>query len=448
MTDGPRLDKDETTTSYSPPPQPRPAWSFEQAQPPIAEQTPSHWLEPTWAVDPGAVHPVETPKAHRRGSVVVPLVLVSLLSASVAAGGTFALLAETGRLDPSPAPTAPAVTAQSTLPPIAQTVDIGTAIITAAAAVSPAVVTITSSQSQPIDPADLPETGVGSGILFDSAGWILTNRHVVCGADQLSVELLDHRRFTATLYGIDTLTDLAIVRIEGTGLPIAQLGDSSALQPGEPAIAIGSPLGTFTNSVTSGVVSALGRTITVQDICSASGLTLPLRNLIQTDAAINPGNSGGALVDTTGRVVGVNTALAGNAQGIGFAIPINIAKPIMRQAQGDIPLARPWLGVYYEEVDPNLANGRHLPVDFGVLVTPPAGSTAAAVIANSPAAAAGLMDGDVIIDIDSQRIDADHILDDVLAPYNPGDVVTLSVLRAGQTIEMTLTLGTRPSDPQ
>ncbi|MEO7117548.1 MAG: trypsin-like peptidase domain-containing protein, partial [Candidatus Limnocylindrales bacterium] len=319
------------------------------------------------------------------------------------------------------------------------------AITEAATVVSPAIVTITSSQGQATDPFTTPQTGVGSGLIFDSSGWILTNRHVVCGADDLSVELLDHRQFTATLYGIDTLTDLAIIDIDGSGLPSVQLGDSSSLQPGQLAVAIGSPLGQFTNSVTAGVVSALNRAISVADSCGA-GTSRLLRNLIQTDAAINPGNSGGALVDSTGRVIGINTAVAGDAQGIGFAIPINIAKPIMRQAQAGEALARPWIGVFYREVDPNLANLRDLPIDYGVLVTPPEGSDIAAVIPDSPGAAAGVADGDVITDIDGERLDSTHSLDDALTQYAPGDTITLSVLRDGETIELTVTLGTRPGE--
>ena len=225
----------------------------------------------------------------------------------------------------------------------------------------------------------MPATGIGSGVIFDKSGWILTNRHVVCGADSLTVKLSDGREFTGKTYGIDTLTDLAIVKVDATDLPVAQLGDSSTLKPGQLAVAIGSPLGTFTNSVTAGVVSALGRDIDVQDDCSASG-TESLRNLIQTDAAINPGNSGGALVDASGAVIGVNTAVAGDAQGIGFAIPINIAKPIMQQALAGKPLSRPWIGIYYQPITTALKQANNLPIDYGVLVAAPSGSNAPAVV--------------------------------------------------------------------
>ena len=167
-------------------------------------------------------------------------------------------------------------------------------------------------------------TGIGSGIIFNSNGWILTNHHVVADGGTLTVELSDGRSYPATVYGIDTLTDLAIVKVDATGLPTAPLGDSSALRAGDTTIAIGDPLGTYQGTVTTGVVSGLGRTI---DLSTGS-----LDDLIQTDAAINPGNSGGPLLDSAGDVIGINTATAGSAQGIGFAIPINLAKAIMDQA--------------------------------------------------------------------------------------------------------------------
>jgi S1-C subfamily serine protease len=268
---------------------------------------------------------------------------------------------------------------------------------------------------------------------------------VVCGAERLSVKLLDGRPFDATVYGIDTLTDLAIVKIDGRNLPVAELGDSNGLRPGQMAIAIGSPLGTFTNSVTAGVVSAMGREITVDDSCT-EGEVRSLNGLIQTDAAINPGNSGGALLDSTGRVIGVNTAVAGDAQGIGFAIPINIAKPIMRQAIDGEELARPWMGFFYKAVDPALQTAEELPIDYGVLVLVPRGSTGPAVLADSPADEAGLREGDIITAIDGVRIDTTQGLDELLTQHDPGDELTLDVLRDGETLELEIELGTRPSD--
>ncbi len=454
MTDRPRFDVDDTTTSYTPPPQARPEWQGDQhgrAQPPL-QQTPAHWLEqprpyayPSLGVGP--LRPAQPPPPGRRGPGLAAIVLVSLLSASMAAGGTFALLQTSGRLDPPPAATPIAAQVSATATPVEQNVRVNedSAVTDAATEVSPAVVTITSSGA-PDDFTALPQTGVGSGIIYDLEGWIVTNRHVVCGADDLQVRLLDGREFDGEVYGIDTLTDLAIVRIDGgEDLPVAELGDSRAIRPGQMAIAIGSPLGTFTNSVTAGVVSALGREITVDDSCAA-GEVRRLNGLIQTDAAINPGNSGGALLDSTGRVIGINTAVAGDAQGIGFAIPINIAKPIMRQAVAGEELARPWMGFFYGAVDPALQTREDLPIDYGVLVLVPSGATGPAVIAGSPADEAGLRAGDIITAIDGTRIDSTQGLDELLTRYDPGDELALDVLRDGETLELEIELGTRPSD--
>ena len=205
-------------------------------------------------------------------------------------------------------------------------------------------------------------TATGSGVIFDANGLILTNHHVVAGnPSKLTVHLVDGRDLDATVYGIDTLTDLAIVKVDATGLPTAPIGDSSTIQVGQQAIAIGSPLGTFTDSVTSGIISAVGRTIPVE-----SGT---LTNLIQTDTAINPGNSGGPLLDPSGKVIGINTAVAGQAQNIGFAIPINIAKPLLAQASAGQALARPWLGVQFQTIDAALQKANNLPVDKGAWIS-------------------------------------------------------------------------------
>jgi S1-C subfamily serine protease len=307
--------------------------------------------------------------------------------------------------------------------------------------VSPAVVTITTTV-QTNDPLAIPDTGVGSGVIYDAAGWIITNHHVVDSAKQVQVVLPDGRKFTGNVYGIDTLTDLAIVKIDATGLPAALIGDSSQIKPGQLAVAIGSPLGTFTNSVTSGVISALGRDVPVTD--PETGQERVLHNLIQTDAAINPGNSGGPLVDDGGTVVGINTAVAGGAQGIGFAIPVNIAKPIMAQALAGQQLERPWMGVFYVPVNRSVADEDKLPIDYGAYISAPT-SGDIAIVPDSPAAKAGLQVGDIITDIDGRRIDGTSTLDDILSQYKPGDTVTLTVLRSGQTVQVPLTLGVRPA---
>jgi S1-C subfamily serine protease len=371
--------------------------------------------------------------------------VTAILSAVLASGGTAAVLETTGVLHSattsSGGPTASSDTSHSVR------IDESSAIVDAAAKVGPAVVRITATgvSTDPVGQT-IPAQGVGSGIIFDTAGWILTNRHVVqidtaTIASQLTVELKDGHQYTGTVYGVDTLTDLAIVKIDATGLTAAPIGMSADIKVGELAIAIGSPLGTYSNSVTSGIVSGTGRTVVVE-----SGAQI--NNLIQTDAAINPGNSGGPLLDAAGNVIGINTAVAQNSSGIGFAIPIDIARPIMRQALAHQPLARPYVGVRFETIDLVVKAQEHLSVDQGALLisSPDAtGKTQAAIIPGGPAEKAGLKEGDIISAVEGQAIDATHPLDLVLSCYSPGQTITLTILRNGSTMDVKLTLGTRPA---
>jgi S1-C subfamily serine protease len=282
-------------------------------------------------------------------------------------------------------------------------------------------------------PADQAPVGVGSGFVFDANGWILTNNHVVDGATNLTVQLADGRSFPAKVYGSDTLTDLAIVKIDATGLPAATLGDSSTLRVGQLAIAVGDPLGEYPGTVTTGVVSGLGRSI--------SDATTNLDNLIQTDAAINPGNSGGPLVDETGAVIGIDTAIAGSSEGIGFAIPVNLAKPLMQQALAGQQLSRPWLGVRYQPLDAGVATRNGLSVTAGAWIT--SGGSGSAVESGSPADAAGLKEGDIITAVNGTKIDTNHPLIELIASHAPGDTITLTVRRANADAEIQVTLATR-----
>lgn len=309
------------------------------------------------------------------------------------------------------------------------------AITTAVQKVSPAVVTIQVREGG--------GGGSGSGFIFNSNGWILTNRHVVEGASQIQVVLADTRTFGGRVYGIDTLTDLAIVKIDATGLPTASIGSSADLTQGQLAIAIGNPLGTFQNTVTTGVISGLGRQISAGDVSQSSSERL--NNLIQTDAAINPGNSGGPLLNSEGQVIGVNTATSSNAEGISFAIPIDAAKGIMAQALAGKPLARPWIGIYYQPVTQQLAKDKSLAVDHGALIGPPSTGASTGIVSGGPAAAAGLKDGDVITAIDGQKIDAAHDLSSRVVLHAPGDKVTLTVQRGNETLQISVTLGTLPT---
>ena len=439
--DGP--DQSDPSLRYSTAPPPRPDWRRE-AWGPQDQPTPEAWFEPPAPATP----PTASATPPRRGRGPVALVLTaSLISAILASGGTYLTLSASGALNraAAPAPTAVGQPAGATAP----LTSAESAIVAVAKKVSPAVVTIVSEGTPLIDqtfPFQVPgqpvPEGIGSGVIFDPNGWILTNRHVVAGSQKLTVRLSDGRRFDGTIYGIDTLTDLAIVKVEATGLPAAPIGDSSTIQVGQLAIAIGSPLGAYSNSVTSGIISALGRTIQVQ-----GG---QISNLIQTDAAINPGNSGGPLLDAAGNVIGINTAIASNGQGIGFAIPINIARPIMQQALAGEKLARPWIGIRYQMIDLDLQQAQKLPVAQGAWISggqDANGQPQPAILPGSPAEKAGLREGDIITSVEGITIDASHPLDAVLTQFAPGKTVTIEILRGGQKVTLRLTLGTRPANP-
>ena len=307
-----------TPPGVTPPaPTPTPTTTAGPAAPAMTFATPEGTANPAIPAAPAA-----SPTSSRR-TVGPGFIFVAVLaSALLASGGTYVAVSATTDTPTTPA-TLPAGTVASTGSAN------GASVVDIVKAVSPAVVTIVADGITQTDP-QTGQTGqgsaTGSGVIFDANGLILTNHHVVADDPQtLTVNLKDGRSFPATIYGIDTLTDLAIVKVDATGLPTAPIGDSSSIQVGQQAIAIGSPLGTFTDSVTSGIISALGRTIPVEggDI---------LTNLIQTDTAINPGNSGGPLFDPSGKVIGVNTAVSANAQGLGFAIPITAAAPLIAKA--------------------------------------------------------------------------------------------------------------------
>jgi S1-C subfamily serine protease len=385
---------------------------------------------PAWSTRPSVVVATEPRRGPRLLTVAVIALVVGIVSGSLSAVVVTNLVG-------TPTNAVPGGGSANGLASSVH-IDESSAIVDAVQQVAPTVVKIEASSTNGLSGA----SGVGSGFVFDPNGWILTNKHVVAGAAQLTVQLEDTRRFTATVYGIDPLTDLAIVKIEATGLPAAPIGSSANLLPGQLAIAIGNPLGDFADTVTTGVVSGLGRQITAGDATQST--SEQLNNLIQTDAAINPGNSGGPLLNSGGQVIGVNTAVSQDAQGIGFAIPIDYAKPIMGQALRGQPLTRPWIGVYYQPVTRQLALDRGLAVDHGALLLA-ASDGSPAIFPNSPAARAGLREGDVILSVDNQVVDSTHDLSALVIPYNPGDRVTLNVLRGGSTISVVLTLGTLPS---
>ena len=369
----------------------------------------------------------------RRGLGAVPIIVIAVV-AGLLSGALSAIVVANMTRDPV-APTGE-VAASADADQVSDVrIDESSAVIEAVDQVTPAVVTIQSSGGGLLGSG----SGTGSGFIYDADGWILTNRHVVEDAAELVVVLNDGRQFPGEVYGIDTLTDLAIVKIDAGGLPVARIGTSAHLEPGQVAIAIGNPLG-YENTVTAGVVSGLGRRITASDATQTSAETL--NNLIQTDAAINPGNSGGPLVNSAGQVIGVNTAVSTNAQGLGFAIPIDVAKPIMEQALAGEKLTRPWIGVYYVPVDPAIAAEQDLPVEYGALISSSGGGNP--VFPGSPAERAGLQAGDIIVSVDGQQLSADSDLSTLILPHAPGDTISLRVLRANSTREVEVTLGELP----
>lgn len=277
------------------------------------------------------------------------------------------------------------------------------------------------------------QKGGGTGFVLTSDGLIVTNKHVVSDtAAEYSVITSDGKSYKATVLSRDPFNDLAVVKIDATGLKPVELGDSAALNVGQWVIAIGNALGEFQNSVTVGVVSAKERQL------SASGTSLD--GLIQTDAAINPGNSGGPLVNLAGQVVGINTAIAGNAEGIGFAINIDSVKTALDSVLKTGKIVRPYLGVRYLSLNKEIAQSSNLPVDKGALVYRGTGPADLAVIPSSPADKAGIRENDIITKLNGQEINETTSLISLLQKYKVGETIALTVLRQGQEIKVDVKL--------
>ncbi len=306
------------------------------------------------------------------------------------------------------------------------------AVIDAVRKVRPAVVTVINLM-QPhrgFFGSSVP-TASGSGVIVDNKGYIVTNQHVIDGEQSLQVIFADGTKADADVIGVDQTADIAVIKVNGSVPAVAQWGDSNSLEPGQVAIAIGSPLGDFRGTVTVGIVSGLNRSVGNQ------------QGLIQTDAAINNGNSGGPLVNSLGQVIGINTLVVrstseGNvAEGLGFAIPANLVRDLAGQLIAKGKVDQPYIGVNYDSVDATIANSLNLASTNGVVVTN--------VDPNSPAAQAGLQENDVVLAIDGQKIDQDHSLQSILWSHKAGDKVTLAVWRDGKQIQMQLVLVTHPS---
>jgi serine protease Do len=314
-------------------------------------------------------------------------------------------------------------------------------VIDVAEKVSPAVVSITSKTVTRGFFGPQQAEGAGTGMIVTPDGLIMTNRHVVDDLNaNYTVITNDGKSYPAKIVSRDTANDVAFVRISANNLPTVKLADSGSVKVGQRVVAIGNALGQFQNTVTDGIISGVSRGVTAGDRSGMTGRAEQLQNLLQTDAAINSGNSGGPLVNLDGQVVGINTAVAGQgAQNIGFAIPINDAKPLIASVKTNGRIVRPYLGVRYVAVDKQTAAANELPVDQGAWIQ--AGSDLElGVVAESPAAKAGLREGDIITKVAGSKIDATHSLQSLIGKHKVGDKIRLSMYRDGkeQTVEATL----------
>ncbi len=314
------------------------------------------------------------------------------------------------------------------------TTNIETSITQSVQEVGPAVVTVVGTI--PGQTTVLGRTGTetvsGTGFFITSQGYIITNNHVVDGTKDVSIILSDGTQENATIVGTDPFSDIAVLKTDGKVPAVARLGNSDVLKPGETVIAIGSPLGNFRNTVTVGVVSATGRSIDL-------GNGTLIEDLIQTDAAINHGNSGGPLVNLAGQVIGINTLIVRSTnsgdvtEGLGFAIPVNTAQAVAQQILQKGYFARPYLGISFQPITPEIANAYRLPAQWGVFVT--------RVASGGPASQAGLQRGDIITKIGDVTLDETHSYTNTLFTFKPGDQVALEIIRGGKTMQVQVTLG-------
>lgn len=285
------------------------------------------------------------------------------------------------------------------------------------------------------------QVGSGSGFLISRDGYVVTNKHVVSdqGADY-TVILSDEQEYPATVLALDPNNDIAVLKIDGADFPFLALGDSDTLRVGQTVIAIGNPLGEFANSVSRGIVSGLGRSVTAG---SSLGESETLHDIIQTDAAINPGNSGGPLFDIEGKVIGINVAVAQGVENIGFALPVNSIKRVVDEVKTTGRLSTPYIGVRYVILNAEVAAEYGLDVDYGALILRGDRLTDLAVIPGSPADKAGIMENDIILEIDGEKIDTDTTLGSLIGEKRVGDEVTLRIWHKGETKEVKLRLEER-----
>jgi serine protease Do len=282
-------------------------------------------------------------------------------------------------------------------------------------------------------PKERKSLGLGSGVIVDADGYILTANHVIQGADEIKVTLSDKREFKGKIVGSDIMTDIGVVRIDAKDLPSVKMGDSAKLRVGETVLAIGSPYG-LSQTVTMGIVSAVGR---------ANVGIADYEDFIQTDAAINPGNSGGALVNVRGELVGINTAIfstSGGYQGIGFAVPTSMAKAAMDSLINKGKVVRGWLGLSIQSLTPELAKQFELTDGKGVLVGD--------IVEDSPADKAGLQRGDIIVEVQGKKIDDPNQIRNMVAGIEPGQEIEMKIIRENKPVTKNVTVSELPTDVQ
>ena len=305
--------------------------------------------------------------------------------------------------------------------------------------VSESVVSIlTSTKAVNYFGQSVDSSAAGTGIIATSDGYIITNKHVINGAHKVTVVLDDGTKYEdVEVVATDPLNDVAFLKIKDVSdLKAAKLGDSKTLNVGQQVVAIGNALGEYQNSVTAGIISGTGRSVTASD--GSGGNVETLSDMIQTDAAINSGNSGGPLVNAAGEVIGINTATSTTAENMGFAIPISSVKGMLSQLIESGKASRAYLGVYSMEITPEAAKEYNLPVDSGAYLY--SQSSYSSIVKNSPAAKAGLQNKDIVTAVNGVKVGAAGSLSDLIGEYKPGDTVQLTVIREGKEIAVNVTL--------
>ncbi|MFH1253142.1 MAG: trypsin-like peptidase domain-containing protein [Candidatus Uhrbacteria bacterium] len=288
------------------------------------------------------------------------------------------------------------------------------------------------------DPDRLVDLSFGTGFLVSADGYVVTNRHVAADEEFVfSVVTNNDEEFTAEFVAADPLLDIAILKITGENFSVAVMGDSDKIQVGQTVIAIGNALSQYQNTVTKGIVSGINRRVSAYDFDLGSEI---IEGAIQTDAAINPGNSGGPLINLLGEVIGMNTAINSEGQGLGFAIPINEVKQAVESVKQNGRIVRPYLGVRFLMIDKDYATAEKLSVNQGALIVAGSYVDELAVVPESPAAKAGLQEDDIILKVNDQELSDENSLSSVIRDYQPGEIIKMSVLRGEETVEVSVTL--------